>query len=127
MKSLRVFLKYKKDLRTRAKTSYDMEVFILKLISLAAITTCYISVALAKPNLNFASIAMAEDVPFKLNYSPIDYNIGKDVINLYNDFAKNEISPAVVTRFISYRNKPNSFGHLTEMIDRLEIISKISK
>lgn len=102
-----------------------MEVFILRLITIAAITTCYISMALANPNLNFASIAMAEDVPFKLNYSPLDYEIGKDLVTLYNDFSKNEIKRSIVIKFASYKNKSHSFGHLNEMIDRLELVSKI--
>lgn len=102
-----------------------MEVFILRLITLAAITTSYISVALANPNLNFASIAMADDVPFKLNYFPIDHEIGKELVNLYNDFSKNEIKQSTVNKFLSYKNKTHSFGHLNEMVDRLELVSKI--
>lgn len=103
-----------------------MEVFILRLVTLAALTTCYISVALAKPNLNFASIAMAEDVPFKLNYSPLDMEIGKELVSLYSDLSKNELKKSSVAKFVSYKNKKQSFGHLDEMTDRLESISKIS-
>ena len=102
-----------------------MEVFILRLITLAAITTCYFSVALANPNLNFASIAMADDVPFKLNYSPVDMEIGKELITLYTDLSKNELKKSSVTRIVNYKNKKQSFSHLDEMITRLEIISKI--
>ena len=126
MKSLRVSLKFKRDLRTKTnRPGIDMEVFILRLITLAAITTCYISVALANPNLNFASIAMAEDVPFKLNYSPLDMEIGKELIALYSDLSKNDLKKSSVTKFVSYKNKKQSFGHLDEMINRLEQISKI--
>lgn len=103
-----------------------MEVFILRLITLAAITTCYISVALANPNLNFASIAMADDVPFKLNYSPVDMEIGKELIALYTDLSKNELKKSSVAKFVAYKNKKQSFSHLDEMINRLELISKIN-
>jgi soluble lytic murein transglycosylase len=103
-----------------------MEVFILRLIKLAAVTTCYISVALANPNLNFASIAMADDVPFKLNYSPLDMEIGKELISLYADLSKNELKKSSVAKFVSYKNKKQSFNHLEEMTNRLELISKIN-
>lgn len=103
-----------------------MEVFILRLVTLAAITTCYISAALANPNLNFASIAMADDVPFKLNYSPLDMEIGKELVSLYSDLSKNELKKSAVTKFVSYKNKKQSFSHLDLMTSRLELISKIS-
>lgn len=103
-----------------------MEVFILRLVKLAAVTTCYISVALANPNLNFASIAMASDVPFKLNYSPLDLEIGKELVSLYADLSKNDLKKSSVAKFVSYKNKKQSFSHLDEMTTRLELISKIS-
>lgn len=103
-----------------------MEVFILRLVTLAAITTCYISAALANPNLNFASIAMADDVPFKLNYSPLDMEIGKELVSLYADLSKNELKKSTVAKFVSYKNKKQSFSHLDVMTNRLELISKIS-
>jgi soluble lytic murein transglycosylase len=103
-----------------------MEVFILRLVTLAAITTCYISAALANPNLNFASIAMADDVPFKLNYSPLDMEIGKELVSLYADLSKNELKKSTVAKFVSYKNKKQSFSHLDMMTNRLELISKIS-
>ena len=103
-----------------------MEVFIIRLISFAVITTCYISAAFANPNLNFASIAMASDVPFKLNHSPLDMEIGKELIVLYNDLSKNELQKSIITKFVGYKNKTQSFSHLDEMINRLELISKIS-
>ncbi len=103
-----------------------MEVFIIRLITFAVVTTCYISAAFANPNLNFASIAMASDVPFKLNYSPLDMEIGKELIALYNDLSKNELKKTSVIKFVSYKNKTQSFSHLDEMINRLELISKIT-
>lgn len=105
-----------------------MEVFILKLVTLAAITTCYISVALANPNLNFATIAMAaEDVPFKLNYSPVDHDFGRELISLYTDLStKNELRHSSVKKLVSLKDKKNSFGHLDQIVDRLESISKIN-
>ena len=103
-----------------------MEVFIIRLISFAVITTCYISAAFANPNLNFASIAMASDVPFKLNHSPLDMEIGKELIVLYNDLSRNELQKSIIAKFIGYKNKTQSFSHLDEMINRLELISKIS-
>jgi soluble lytic murein transglycosylase len=102
-----------------------MEVVIFKLVTLAAITTYCISVALANPNLNFASIAMAEDVPFKVNYSPLDYEYGKELINLYSDLSKNELKQSSVTRLVSLKNKNTAFGHLANVINRLADVSKI--
>ncbi|MEA9354843.1 lytic transglycosylase domain-containing protein [Bacteriovorax sp. PP10] len=98
----------------------------MRLVTLAAITTCYISAALANPNLNFASIAMADDVPFKLNYSPLDMEIGKELVSLYADLSKNELKKSTVAKFVSYKNKKQSFSHLDMMTNRLELISKIS-
>ena len=126
MKSLRVSLKFKRDLLTRSSSKFDMEVFIIRLITFAVITTCYISAAFANPNLNFASIAMASDIPFKLNHSPLDMEIGKELIVLYNDLSRNDLKKTSVTKFIGYKNKIQSFSHLDEMVNRLEIISKIN-
>jgi soluble lytic murein transglycosylase len=104
-----------------------MEVFIFKLVTLAAITTCYISVALANPNLNFATIAMgAEDVPFKVSYTPIDHELGRELISLYTDLStKNELRISSVKKIVSLKDKKNSFGHLDRIIDRLDGIAKI--
>jgi soluble lytic murein transglycosylase len=104
-----------------------MEVFILKLVSIAATTTFYISVALANPNLNFATLAMgAEDVPFKVSYSPVDQEYGKELISLYTDLSnKNELKVSSVKKIVALKGKKNSFGHLDRIVDRLEGISKI--
>jgi soluble lytic murein transglycosylase len=86
--------------------------------------TCCFS-ALANPNLNFASIAMAGDIPFRLNYSPADYEFGKELVNLYNDLSKNNLKKSSVDKLMSLRSKANSFSHLNPFTDRLELISKI--
>lgn len=98
---------------------------MLRLVTIAALTTCYISVALANPNLNFASIAMAEDIPFKLNYAPIDYEIGNELVNLFNDLSKNELKKNSVQRFTQYRSKSHSFSHLNPVINRLSAVADI--
>ena len=49
----------------------------------------------------------------------------KALIIFPSSFSKNEIKSSVVNKFVSYRNKTHSFGHLNEMIDRLELVSKI--
>ncbi len=103
-----------------------MEVFILRLITLVAFTTCSLSVALANPNLNFASIAMADDVPFKVNYSPADLDYGKELVTLYNDLTKNELSESTVKKFSSMKGRAHSFSHLNPMIERMEQIVSIS-
>lgn len=104
-----------------------MEVFILKLVSIAATTAFYISVALANPNLNFATMAMgAEDVPFKVSYSPVDQEFGKELITLYTDLStKNEFKVSSAKKIISLKGKKNAFGHLDRIVDRLEGIAKI--
>lgn len=102
-----------------------MEAIILKLVTLTTIITCYVSAALANPNLNFASIAMAADIPFKLNYSPLDIEIGKELTSLYSELSDNKLNTSRVTKFISYKKKKQAFGHLNEMTNRLELISKI--
>lgn len=126
MKFLQDFLTYKKDLRTRIRTDLnDMEVFILRLVTLAALTTCYLSVAVANPNLNFASIAMADDIPFKLNYSPADYEYGKELITLYNELSKNELNADTAKRISAFKNKNHSFTYLNGVVDRLNSIAAI--
>lgn len=81
--------------------------------------------ALANPNLNFASIAMADDIPFKLNYSPADLDYGKELVTLYNELTKNELNSATIKKISSYKGKSHSFDHLNPMIDRLEKIAAI--
>lgn len=103
-----------------------MEVCIFRLITLAAFTCCYISAALANPNLNFANIAMADDIPFKLNYSPADYEFGKELITLFNDLSKNELRTSTVNKFLTLKMKEHSFKNLSPMVDRLSSIQKIS-
>jgi soluble lytic murein transglycosylase len=103
-----------------------MEVCIFRLITLAAFTCYYISAALANPNLNFASIAMAEDIPFKLNYSPVDYEYGKELITLFNDLSKNKLRTSSVNKFLALKTKDHSFKNLNPIIDRLSLIQKIS-
>ncbi len=98
---------------------------MLRLVTIAALTTCYISVALANPNLNFASIAMAEDIPFKMNYAPIDYEIGSELVGLFNDLQKNELKKTTVQRFTQYRGKLHSFNHLNPVINRLSAVADI--
>ncbi|MBY0414486.1 MAG: hypothetical protein K2Q18_09985, partial [Bdellovibrionales bacterium] len=102
-----------------------MEVVILKLFTLAATTTFCISVALANPKLNFASEAMADDIPFKVNYSPVDYEFGKELSNFYSDLSKNEFKQSSVNKFIQLKNKNHAFGNLSNMVNRAELISKI--
>ncbi|MBC7427646.1 MAG: hypothetical protein H7336_03480, partial [Bacteriovorax sp.] len=75
--------------------------------------------------MNFASLAMADDIPFKLNYSPVDYEYGKELVNLYNDLSKNELRKSSVDKFVSWKTKKNSFSHLDPVIIRMELISKI--
>lgn len=126
MKSLRASLKYKRDLQTRIRTDQTaVEVTILRLITLAALTICYISVALAKPNLNFSSVAMASEIPFKLNFSPVDYEYGKELIELYNELSKNELSATSVKKFAKLKNDNHSFSHLNPFIDRMQAIASI--
>ncbi len=68
---------------------------------------------------------MAEDIPFKLNYSPVDYEFGKELISLYNDLSKNELKQSSVAKFSSYKKKTHSFTHLNGMIERLEQVASI--
>jgi soluble lytic murein transglycosylase len=98
---------------------------MLRLVTLAALTTYSLSVAFANPNLNFASIAMAEDVPFKMNYAPIDQEIGGELVNLYNSLLKNELKDSTIERFKQYRGKKHSFDHLNPIINRLSAVGDI--
>lgn len=68
---------------------------------------------------------MADDVPFKLNYSPADMEYGKVLITLYNELTKNEINSATVSKVISFKGKAHSFDHLNPFVDRLQSIAAI--
>ena len=83
------------------------------------------SVAIASPNLNIAAIAMTDDIPFKLNYSPVDLDLGRNLNNLYSELQKNEIPHALLKKIASLSSKPNSYSHLSSAIDRLQRIDKI--
>lgn len=98
---------------------------MLRLVTLTALTTCYLSVAIASPNLNFASVAMAEDVPFRLNYSPTDMEIGTELVELFNSLQKNELKKTDVQRFSHFRSKVHSFDNLIPFINRLNAVVEI--
>ena len=101
------------------------EVFILRLISLVTFTTFSFSVASASPNLDFASTAMASDIPFKLNYSQSDYDYGKTLVNFYNELQKNEFKSSTYKKLISFKGKDHSFKILDQIIERIEKMAEI--
>ncbi len=102
-----------------------MEVRLLRLISLAILSVFYLSVALATPNLNFANSAMAEEVPFRLNYSAIDFDYGKDIDLLFSELNKNQLKKKTVDSLSRYQNKAHSFSILNSSHDRLKAIMSI--
>lgn len=69
---------------------------------------------------------MAEDIPFSLNYSSLDYEVGVAFDDLYRDFSQNEFKKKLVSKILAYKNKKHSFLHLTPFLDRLELITKIT-
>ncbi len=81
--------------------------------------------ASASPNLDFASTAMASDIPFKLNYSQVDYEYGKVLINFYNELQKNEFKAASYKKISLLKNKDHSFKILDPIVDRVEKMAEI--
>ena len=74
--------------KIKTKLFVLLEVLLLRLVTLAIFTACYLSAALATPNLDFASTAMADEAPFHLNYSPLDLDYGKDIDLLFGELSK---------------------------------------
>lgn len=127
MKSLPVSLKCKRDLqKTRKRPRSPWEVSLLRLVTLALVSSFYLSAALATPNLNFASIAKAEDAPFRLNYSPLDYDYGRDINLLFTEIGKNQLKKKTVDSLAKYQNKNHSFSILNSTYDRLKLIMSIN-
>lgn len=92
-----------------------------------AIFSIYISAALATPNLNFATTALAaEDVPFHLNYSPTDYDYGKDVDLLFGELGKNQLNRRTVDSLGKYQHMKHSFSILNATYDRLKQVLAIN-
>jgi tetratricopeptide (TPR) repeat protein len=92
-----------------------------------AIFSIYFSVALATPNLNFATTALAaEDVPFKLNYSPVDFDYGKDIDLLFSELGKNQLNKRTVDSLAKYQQKSHSFSILNSTYDRLKLVQQIN-
>lgn len=98
---------------------------MLRLATLAIFTSFYLSAALARPNLNFATIAMAEDVPFRLNYAPLDYDYGRDLDLLFSELGKNQLKKKTVENLAKYQHKNHSFSILNSTYDRLKLITAI--
>lgn len=99
---------------------------MLRLIT-SAIFSIYISAALATPNLNFATTAFAaEDVPFHLNYSPTDFDYGKDVDLLFGELGKNQLNRRTVESLGKYQHMKHSFSILNATYDRLKLILAIN-
>lgn len=92
-----------------------------------AIFSIYISAALATPNLNFATTALAaEEVPFKLNYSPVDFDYGKDIDLLFSELGKNQLNKRTVDNLAKYQQKSHSFSILNSTYDRLKLVMTIN-
>jgi len=103
-----------------------LEVSVLRLIT-TAIFSIYISAALATPNLNFATTAFAaEDVPFHLNYSPTDFDYGRDVDLLFGELGKNQLNRRTVESLGKYQHMKHSFSILNATYDRLKLILAIN-
>ena len=73
-----------------------MEVHIFKLVTSAVLMLSFVSSAQASPNLNFSATTKQEEIPFKLNYSPIDYEYGKELVAFYSDLQRNEFKKSAV-------------------------------
>lgn len=92
---------------------------------MAIFSIFYLSVALATPNLNFATPAMAEEVPFRLNYSSVDFDYGKDIDLLFSELTKNQLKKKTVDSLARYQKKTHSFAILDPSYDRLKSIMNI--
>ena len=98
---------------------------MFRLVTLAIFSACYLSAALATPNLNFASIALAEEAPFRLNYSSIDFDYGKDIDLLFSELSKNQLKTTTVNNLGKYQKKTHSFTILNPTYSRLTLLLSI--
>jgi soluble lytic murein transglycosylase len=103
-----------------------LEVSLLRLVTLAIFTTCYLSAAFATPNLNFATIAHAEEAPFQLEFSSTDFDYGKDIDLLFRELSKNVLKSKTIENFAKYQKKGHSFSIVDPIYDRLKLILSIS-
>ncbi|MGZ3789527.1 MAG: lytic transglycosylase domain-containing protein [Bacteriovorax sp.] len=98
---------------------------MLRLMTLVILSISYLSVAFATPNLHFAATALAEEVPFRLNYSPIDYDYARDIDLLFSELGKNQLKKKTVENLARYQQKTHSFSILNSTYDRLKAILSI--
>ncbi|MDO9181280.1 MAG: lytic transglycosylase domain-containing protein [Bacteriovorax sp.] len=99
---------------------------MLRLVTLFILTFSYYSTASANPNLHFANIALAEAAPFQLNYSPMDYDYGRDIELLFSELSKNQLKKITIDHLSKYQQKSHSFGILNSTYDRLKQILAIT-
>lgn len=117
----------RKDLQKIREDRCFLGVSLLRLVTFAIFTFCYLSAAaLATPNLNFTSTAMAEDVPFHLNYSSMDFDYGRDIDLLFSELGKNQLKKKTVDNLAKYQSKNHSFSILNSSYDRLKLILAIN-
>ena len=95
---------------------------MLRLFILALFTFFYLSAALATPNFNFATPAMAEDAPFRVNYGPNDYEYGRDIDLLSTELGKNQLKKKTVDALGKYQQRTHSFSILNSTYDLVQSI-----
>lgn len=93
---------------------------MLRLATITIFSICYFSMALAAPNLNFATNAMAQEAPFHLNYSALDLAYAKDLDLLYTELTKNKLRNSSIENLAKYQQKAHSFSILNPTYDRLK-------
>jgi hypothetical protein len=97
----------------------------LRLFTLAIFSVFYLSAALANPNLNFATSALADDVPFNLNFNSGDYGYARDVDLLFRELEKNQLKAGTVENLEKYQSKTTSFSILNSTYARLKQVVSI--
>ena len=102
-----------------------MELYLLRLILSVIILTCYLPFAFAKPNLKAAPKITTEEAPFRLTYSSIDLDYGKDIDLLFTELGKNLLKNKTVNNLSKYQHETHAFSILNPIYPRLNALLAI--
>lgn len=125
MKFHRVYLACKRDLQ-KIRAFFCLEVSLLRLVTLAVLSICYLSSALAKPSFGLVPSAFAEEAPFRLDYSQNDFNYGKDIDLIFTELSKNSLKKKSVDALSRYQHQSHSFSILNSTYGRLKNVLLIT-
>jgi soluble lytic murein transglycosylase len=72
------------------------------------------------------NLLKAEDIPFQVSYSPIEYQYGIALSHFLSELSLNKFSHGDLNKMIAYQKKAPSFAELQDSVERIKAIDQIS-